>query len=75
MDENELEKRLIEAAVKAKTAAMTFAPPRDYIDMGKKLGVSSTFGMELREAAAKAYNEWKEKNYGRRSDRNDESSS
>ena len=26
MDENELEKRLIEAAVKAKTAAMTFAP-------------------------------------------------
>ena len=61
MGENELEKRLIEAAVKAKNAAMTFAPPRDYIDIGKKLGVSSTFGMELREAASKAYYEWKER--------------
>ena len=64
MDENELEKRLIEAAVKAKTAAMTFATPRDYIDIGKKLGVSSTFGMELGAAQRQAYNEWKEKHHG-----------
>ena len=63
MDENELEKRLIEAAVKAKTAAMTFTPPRDYIDIGKKLGVSSTFGMELGAAQRQAYNEWKEKHH------------
>lgn len=64
MDENELEKRLIEAAVKAKTAAMTFAPPRDYIDIGKKLGLSSTFGMELGAAQRQVYKEWKEKHYG-----------
>lgn len=61
---DDIGQKLIEAAERAKTAAMTFASPRDYIDIGKKLGVSSTFGMELSAAQRQAYNEWKEKHDG-----------
>lgn len=35
-------------------------PPIDYMDIGKKIGVSSTKGMELHEAMNNAYEEWKE---------------
>lgn len=58
---DDIRQKIIEAAKKAKAAVMTIASPRDYIDIGKKLGVSSTFGMELGAAQRQAYNEWKEK--------------
>lgn len=62
---DDLRQKIIEAAEKAKAASSVINVPRDYIDIGKKLGVSSTFGMELRSAANKAYNEWKEKHDGK----------
>ena len=58
---DEIEKAIIEAAVRAKKEADLIRPPRDYMDIGKKLGLSSTFGMELSAAQRKAYEEWKEK--------------
>lgn len=58
---NEIARAIIEAAVKAKKATDQIGPPRDYMDIGKKLGLSSTFGMELSAAQRQAYKEWKEK--------------
>lgn len=58
---DEIEKAIIEAAVRVKEATNKIGPPRDYMDIGKKLGVSSTFGMELSAAQRQAYEEWKEK--------------
>ena len=58
---DEIEKAIIEAAVKVKKATDRIDPPRDYMDIGKKLGLSSTFGMELGAAQRQAYKEWKEK--------------
>lgn len=54
---------IIDAAVKAREYAKTH-PPIDYIDIGKKIGVSSTQGMELSAAMNTAYSEWKEKHDG-----------
>jgi hypothetical protein len=55
-----VERRIIEAAKKAKEYS-EFHPPIDYMDIGKRIGVSSTQGMELHAAMNKAYEEWKEK--------------
>lgn len=60
-DNDPIVKAIIEAAVRAKEATNKIGVPRDYMDIGKKLGVSSTFGMELSAAQRQAYKEWKEK--------------
>ena len=59
---DEIEKAIIEAAEKVKKATEQIGPPRDYMDIGKKLGLSSTFGMELGAAQRQVYKEWKERN-------------
>ena len=59
---DKMKNALVEAAEKAK-AYSEMHPPVDYMDIGKKMGVSSTQGMELNAAMNQAYNEWKEK-YG-----------
>ena len=58
---DEIERAIIEAAENAKKEADLIRPPRDYMDIGKKLGLSSTFGMELGAAQRQVYKEWKEK--------------
>lgn len=59
---DKMKNAIIEAAEKAK-AYSEVHPPIDYMDIGKKMGVSNTQGMELNAAMTQAYNEWKEK-YG-----------
>ena len=61
---------IIDAAVKAREYAKVH-PPIDYIDIGKKIGVSSTQGMELNAAMTAAYSEWKEKHDGLEDTRSD----
>ena len=58
---DEIGQALIESAKKVYEATKHVGPPRDYMDIGKKLGLSSTFGMELSAAQRKVYKEWKEK--------------
>ena len=60
-DNDPIIKAIIEAAKKAKDATNRIGPARDYMDIGKKMGLSSTFGMELGAAQRQAYEEWKER--------------
>lgn len=59
---NDIERELIDATEKVKKCSGIVHAPIDIMDIGKKIGVSSTFGMPLSQAMNKAYYEWKENN-------------